>query len=104
MDNASKQTKINNEISVIITMIDIFYKNKKHKNQYTSTEIEELKNYCKSRVDNCPVILEKSFCSSCKIHCYDEEHRALIKKVMKYSGPRMIYYHPILLVKHLLFG
>ena len=99
--NTTKQNKIDNEISVIITMIEIYYKNKKHKNLHTITEIEELKHYCKSRVANCPVILEKTFCSSCKIHCYDPNHRALIKKVMKYSGPRMLFYHPILLVKHL---
>ncbi|MDY0234818.1 MAG: nitrous oxide-stimulated promoter family protein [Gudongella sp.] len=104
MNEDSKQIKIKKEISILTTMIDIFYKNKNHREQYTTTEIEELKNYCKSRILNCPVILEKTFCSSCKIHCYDEKHRAFIKKVMKYSGPKMIFFHPILLIKHLLLG
>jgi hypothetical protein len=28
--------------------------------------------------------------------------RELIKKVMKYSGPKMIFHHPILAIKHLI--
>lgn len=43
---------------------------------------------------------EKKFCSSCKIHCYREEERKKIREVMKFSGPRMLIYHPLLVIKH----
>lgn len=104
MNSHIKKDKIEYEIEVINKMIDIFYKNKNHKEEYTNTEIDQLKDYCSSKIYNCPVILEKTFCSSCKIHCYDKDQRDLIKKVMKYSGPRMLFYHPVLLIKHLLLG
>ena len=104
MNELSKQIRIEHEISVINTMIDVFYKNKKHKKEYTIIEIEELKNYCASKIHNCPVMVKKTFCSSCEIHCYDSNHRAFIKKIMRYSGPRMLFYHPILLIKHVFHG
>ena len=43
---------------------------------------------------------DKGFCSYCKIHCYKPEYRAEMKKVMKYSGPRMLLPHPIFAMSH----
>ena len=36
----------------------------------------------------------KTFCSNCRVHCYRSEMREEIRKVMRFSGPRMIFYHP----------
>ena len=36
----------------------------------------------------------KTFCSNCRAHCYRSEMREEIRKVMHFSGPRMIFYHP----------
>lgn len=35
----------------------------------------------------------KTFCSNCRVHCYRSEMREEIRKVMRFSGPRMIFYH-----------
>lgn len=78
-------------------MIDLYYK--KHKDELIIKD--ELKKYVEFRLDKCPFQEEKTFCSNCKIHCYKKDMRELIKKVMRYSGPRMIFYHPILAIKHL---
>ncbi len=102
MKKLTKEEKTKHEISVISKMIDIFYKN--HQGDYSLLEINDLKNYCINRVTSCPLIESKTFCSSCKIHCYDDKHRNLIKKVMKFSGPRMIFYHPLLTIKHFFYG
>lgn len=42
----------------------------------------------------------KPVCGKCKIHCYKPSMREKIKMVMRYSGPRMIYKHPVMLAKH----
>ena len=48
----------------------------------------------------CPFMEKKTFCSNCTVHCYKPEMRERIKKVMKFSGPRMLLYHPFMAVWH----
>ncbi|MBO6177009.1 MAG: nitrous oxide-stimulated promoter family protein [Treponema sp.] len=61
----------------------------------------ELDEYAASRSDHCPFIKTKTFCSSCTVHCYRPDMRNRIREVMKFSGPRMLFYHPVLAVRHL---
>ncbi len=44
----------------------------------------------------------KTFCSSCKVHCYNREMANKIKEVMRYSGPRMLIYNPKAAVSHMI--
>ena len=44
---------------------------------------------------------EKTFCANCKVHCYKPEMREQIRQVMRFSGPRMLLYHPFLAIWHL---
>ena len=46
----------------------------------------------------------KTFCSNCKVHCYKEEMKEKIKIVMRYSGPRMLFYHPVMALKHVILS
>ena len=64
------------------------------------TECKELTEYALFRLEKCPFKVNKKFCSFCKIHCYKPEMRERIKAVMKYSGPRMLFSHPIFAVSH----
>ena len=45
----------------------------------------------------------KTFCSQCKVHCYKTKQREQIRKVMRFSGPRMLFYHPIMAIRHLYY-
>jgi len=38
----------------------------------------------------CPLEVEKPSCKHCRIHCYAPEQRALVKRIMAWSGRRMI--------------
>ena len=38
---------------------------------------------------------EKNFCSQCPCHCYKPAMREKIRAVMRYSGPRIMLYHPL---------
>lgn len=65
-------------------------------------DLSKLKEYAFKRIDCCPRKEEKTFCSSCPIHCYQKIYREQIKEVMKYSGKRMLFKQPIITIKHLI--
>lgn len=63
-------------------------------------ECAELAEYAQYRLSKCPFKVNKQFCSFCKIHCYKPDMREKIRAVMKYSGPRMIFSHPVYAFSH----
>ena len=65
-------------------------------------ECQALSDYAKQRSQKCPFMEQKTFCANCKVHCYKPQMREEIKKVMRFSGPRMLFYHPVLAVWHLI--
>lgn len=93
------ERKRQKEAELVGLMIDIYCK-KNHKVDGCCKECSELKEYAKMRIEKCPYMEEKTFCSSCKNHCYAPSKREEIRRVMRFSGPRMIFHHPILAIKH----
>lgn len=96
-----KRQKEQRVVSEMITL----YCRKKHKSKWTGelcNECRELLDYAGMRAEHCPFMEEKTFCSNCKVHCYKPEMREKIRTVMRFSGPRMLLYHPMLTVWHLL--
>ena len=64
----------------------------------------ELQAYADRRLEKCPFQEEKPPCARCPIHCYQPERREQVKAVMRYSGPRMMFRHPIFALRHWLDG
>jgi len=60
-----------------------------------------LLDYGLERLHSCPHGEGKPFCSRCPVHCYRPDMRERIRKVMRYSGPRMLLYGPGLFLAHL---
>ncbi len=65
-------------------------------------ECAKLEAYARMRSEKCPFMETKTFCSNCKVHCYKPDMRIKIREVMRYAGPRMIFYHPIKAIKHVI--
>ena len=65
-------------------------------------ECSELYTYSSERLRKCPHGENKPVCANCKIHCYKKEYRERMKKVMRFSGPRVIFYKPVASLKHLI--
>lgn len=63
-------------------------------------ECEALREYARQRVARCPWGPEKPTCLSCPVHCYCPSRREDIRRVMRYSGPRMVFSHPLMAVMH----
>lgn len=62
----------------------------------------ELLEYAHLRLDKCRYGNGKSSCRNCKTHCYKPEMRDRIRKVMRFSGPQMLLYHPVEAIRHML--
>jgi hypothetical protein len=65
-------------------------------------DCSDLYRYSSERLRRCPHGMEKPVCANCKIHCYKKEYREKMKEVMRYSGPRVLFYKPVASIKHLL--
>lgn len=92
---------IEEEKKIVGQMIRLYCKQHEgHKKLCPSCQ--ELLEYAYHRLDRCKYGEEKPTCQKCPIHCYKPEMKERIRKVMRWSGPRMILYHPITSIKHLL--
>ncbi|MNM54861.1 hypothetical protein D3C76_31220 [compost metagenome] len=67
-------------------------------------ECAELHRYAEQRLDRCRFGEGKTTCLACPVHCYAAIQREQIRRVMAFAGPRMLWHHPILAVRHLLDG
>ncbi len=84
------------EIKMLETMVKIYCKSKDE----LCEDCQELVSYATIRVEKCPFGENKTSCSKCKVHCFQEPYRSKIKEVMKYAGPRMALRHPVKTIKH----
>ncbi|NNJ97856.1 MAG: nitrous oxide-stimulated promoter family protein [Gammaproteobacteria bacterium] len=66
------------------------------------TDCLVLLDYAFRRLDACPFHDQKPACNKCTVHCYSAKMRRRIREVMRYSGPRMTFKHPLLSLLHLL--
>ncbi len=55
---------------------------------------QHLADYACNRLDNCRFGEKKTTCKNCPVHCYAPQERESIRKVMRWTGPRMILYAP----------
>ena len=67
-------------------------------------DCQELLNYVHLRLDRCRFGAEKPTCAKCPVQCYQRDRREQIKVVMRYSGPKMLWKHPVLSIRHLVDG
>lgn len=89
------------EKKVSSLMIHLYCRKHHHpKKGELCSECAELEEYVYARINHCPHMETKTFCSNCRTHCYKPDMREKIRAVMRFSGPRMLFYHPVLAIKH----
>lgn len=92
--------KLSEEYEIVCEMINLYHRKN---DSFSDAEISDLKAYVKSKLSSCPHGSNKPFCSYCKIHCYEPVRRDQIREIMRFSGPRFIFYRPGKSLKHLLY-
>jgi hypothetical protein len=100
---AMNKSHIEREHKTVEYMI-AFYCRKQHEGIQLCSECRELSEYAAQRLEKCPFREDKPTCAKCPVHCYKSEMREKIRKVMRYSGPRMILRHPIWAILHIMDG
>lgn len=96
------QTKREREKQTVSYMIALYCKKKHRSGSGLCPECAALDAYARSRSDKCPFMETKTFCSNCRVHCYRPDMREKIREVMRFSGPRMIFVHPVMAVRHVI--
>lgn len=96
MNVKSKREREKETVSLMIAI----YCRKKHGCKQLCAECAELDAYARRRSDKCPFMETKTFCSNCKVQCYKNDMREKIREVMRFSGKRMIFHHPVMAIRH----
>jgi predicted amidophosphoribosyltransferase len=99
-----KLARVMREKKTLEVMIRIYCMGSHVNGKSLCNDCQELLGYANRRIDNCPLIANKSTCLNCKIHCYEIPKREKIRAVMRYAGPRMLSRHPALAIAHLIDG
>jgi len=66
------------------------------------SDCSRLMDYADMKLAKCPFGDKKPACNECSVHCYKSEERDAIRKIMRFSGPKMIFRHPYLAIWHII--
>ena len=95
------QTRREREKALVSQMIALYCK-KNQGGRGMCPDCTALDVYARQRSDKCPFMENKTFCSNCRVHCYQPEMRQKIREVMRFSGPRMMFRHPVVVMRHMI--
>ena len=96
------EKKRKQEIEMLDCMIRIYCRGNHGTKEKLCEDCQALREYAVTRTQKCPFMETKTFCSNCKVHCYKPEMREKIREVMRFSGPRMIFSHPVMAISHVI--
>jgi len=94
--------RIKREKITLDKMIRIYCKHIHNCGNPPCADCNEIKEYAFKRLLNCPYEEDKPVCSNCTVHCYKPDMREKVRKIMRFSGPRILFRHPYLAIMHLL--
>lgn len=94
------KSKIEHEKQVVELMIRLYCR-KKEKNETLCADCAALIEYAHARLDKCTFGEQKDTCKRCPIHCYKPAMREQMRIVMRFSGPRLLWYAPWDTLRHL---
>jgi hypothetical protein len=82
-------------------MVHLFCRDRHGRPHALCRECDTLARYADARLERCPFGSSKTTCRVCPVHCYRPAERAAMKVVMSQAGPKMLYRHPWLALRHL---
>ncbi|MCK4823151.1 nitrous oxide-stimulated promoter family protein [bacterium] len=99
MNNMHPQVK--RESKTVKEMME-FYCRKHHSSNGLCPECLSLMEYAHQCLERCPFQEGKTTCAKCPVYCYNPIMRERIRAIMRYSGPHMLYRHPVATLWHLI--
>ncbi len=92
------------ERQTMTAMVRIFCRDRHATASGLCAECQEFLNYADVRLERCRFGEDKPTCANCPVHCYQRERREQARVVMRYAGPRMMWEHPVMSLRHWLDG
>ena len=86
---------------IISEMICMYCLNNHSTQALICNDCSELNDYALKRLKSCLFRETKPVCKNCPVHCYSPKHREQMRKVMQYSGPRMLLHKPFYAIIHM---
>ena len=74
-------------------MIELYCRHHLHQDTMPD-EYQHLAEFACRHLDHCKYGEQKTACKDCPTHCYAPKEREQIREVMRWAGPRMIWYAP----------
>ena len=102
--NDLNSTRLAREWRTMSAMVRIYCRDHHHTSGGLCSECQEFLNYAGVRLERCRFGEEKPTCANCPVHCYQRDRREQARFIMRYAGPRMLWEHPILSLRHGLDG
>lgn len=96
--------RLDREKATVQIMLRLFCKEQHHTAAGLCSECQELSDYALNRLAHCKFGGNKPTCGKCTVHCYKPDMRQRIQEIMGYAGPKMLFAHPLMGVRHLLDG
>jgi hypothetical protein len=101
---AFASSRLAREWRTIAAMISCYCRDHHATRDALCPECQGLADYAALRLKRCRFGMEKPVCVKCPVHCYQPARREQVRAVMRYAGPRMVWWHPILSLRHWLDG
>ncbi|HKI69453.1 MAG TPA: nitrous oxide-stimulated promoter family protein, partial [Verrucomicrobiae bacterium] len=92
--------RLKREWKTVSVMIECYCRGLHHSASDLCPECQGLSDYACQRLRHCRFGTEKPTCASCPIRCYQRSRREQVRVVMRYAGPRMVWRHPFLCLRH----
>lgn len=104
-EDAFENVRLERERRTIDAMVETFCRDHHRPTDGpVCAECADFEAYARLRLEKCPYGETKPTCVNCPIHCYQPQRREQVRRIMAYSGPRMLLSHPILAIRHILDG
>ena len=96
------KSRIEREKITVAAMIRLYCKLEHSNGGAICHDCGVMLDYVMTKLDKCPFDEDKPTCLNCSIHCYKSTEREKIRQIMRFSGPKMLWKHPILAIIHLI--
>ena len=87
---------------IVLEMIRMYCAGNHSNGNVLCEECSEIAVYSEKRLLSCMYGDSKPVCKECPVHCYSPQQREQMRKVMRFSGPRMLYHKPGFAIVHII--
>jgi hypothetical protein len=91
------------EQKTLETMMSMYCR-RHHRGGPLCAECVALAEYARRRLQRCVFGDAKPTCANCLVHCYRADMRERVREMMRWAGPRMLFRHPVLSIRHMIDG